>query len=44
LIALGEESRRVLIEYYSNCEETYTDGLALIQQSLGADPGATEFK
>ena len=44
LISLGEETRRVLIEYYSNCEETYTDGLMLIQQSLRANPAETEFR
>ncbi|NBO71267.1 hypothetical protein EBV26_12430 [bacterium] len=38
LNALAEEARGLLIHYYSNCEETYKDGLADIHHQIQSRP------
>lgn len=40
---LAEKARNLLIDYYSNCEKTYKDGLFDIHNQGGVDRTAVEF-
>jgi len=41
---LAEEARKVLIDYYSDCERTYKEGLFAIANQEASRPGSIEYQ
>jgi hypothetical protein len=41
---IAEEARELLINYFGDCEETYKDGLYILQNRAAANPAALSWK